>query len=188
MMAEMNRALGLLCMLGGVFLGGPASAQHHAPSYEGQQQRAIKALSAEEVEQYLAGAGMGYAKAAELNGYPGPMHALDLAAPLGLSSDQRERMQALMAEHKAHARKLGAEVVRLERELDTLFSAQRATPEAVDRKLRELSTAQADYRGAHLKTHIAAAKLLTPAQIARYHALRGYGGGGGASPGHPGGH
>ena len=34
----------------------------------------IKALSSEEVEQYLSGAGMGYAKAAELNRHPGPIH------------------------------------------------------------------------------------------------------------------
>jgi hypothetical protein len=31
---------------------------------------------------------MGMAKAAELNGYPGPAHVLALAKPLGLTDDQ----------------------------------------------------------------------------------------------------
>lgn len=43
----------------------------------------LQALTPEEVEQYRAGAGMGYAKAAELNHFPGPMHVLELAGPLG---------------------------------------------------------------------------------------------------------
>ena len=40
--------------------------------YAGQESREIKSLSPAEVDGYLAGAGMGFAKAAELNGYPGP--------------------------------------------------------------------------------------------------------------------
>src|SRR5687767_11125254 len=50
--------------------------------YVGQEDRAIKALDAKDVDGLLAGSGMGYAKAAELNGYPGPMHVLELAEKL----------------------------------------------------------------------------------------------------------
>ena len=39
----------------------------------------IKALSDHEVSALLDGHGSGFAKAAELNGYPGPTHVLDLA-------------------------------------------------------------------------------------------------------------
>src|SRR4029079_2796548 len=53
----------------------PAHSHHQAGPYAGQQARGVKALSDEEVSGYLAGAGMGFAKAAELNGYPGPMHS-----------------------------------------------------------------------------------------------------------------
>jgi Spy/CpxP family protein refolding chaperone len=161
-----------------------AFAQSPAP-YAGEQSRVIKALSEDEVKGYLAGAGMGYAKAAELNRYPGPMHTLELADRLGLSSGQRAAMESLMKRHKAEARELGAEVVRLERELDALFAQAKATPGLVDAKLAELGAAQARYRGSHLKTHIEATKLLSPDQIARYDTLRGYSG---ASPaGHSGG-
>jgi Spy/CpxP family protein refolding chaperone len=150
-----------------------AVAQSAAP-YVGQESRAIKALSEDEVKSYLAGAGMGYAKAAELNRYPGPMHTLELADELGLSPGQRAAMEALMKRHKAEARELGAEVVRLERELDALFAQTKATPGLVDAKLVEIGAAQARYRGSHLKTHIEATKLLTPDQVTRYDALRGY--------------
>ena len=38
------------------------------------------------VQSYLSGAGMGYAKAAELNRHPGPMHVLELADQLKLAA------------------------------------------------------------------------------------------------------
>ena len=160
------------------------------PPYAGQQSRPVKALSEDEVASYLAGAGMGYAKAAELNHYPGPMHTLELADALGLSPDQRAALASLMKRHKAEARELGAEVVRLERRLDALFAQQKAAAEPVDATLAEIGAAQARYRGSHLRTHIEATKLLTPDQVARYDALRGYTGAvpAGRSGGHGQGH
>jgi hypothetical protein len=73
---------------------GAAAAQHATP-YAGQEARPIKALSAKEVEDLRAGRGMGLALAAELNGYPGPLHAIELADRLRLSDEQRARMQGL---------------------------------------------------------------------------------------------
>ena len=55
-----------------------AGASAQQSDYAGEQGRQIKALSAEAVSQYLSGAGMGYAKSAELNHFPGPLHALEL--------------------------------------------------------------------------------------------------------------
>src|SRR5438067_7714116 len=92
--------------------------------YAGEQMREIKALSAEETRQYLAGAGMGYAKPAELNGYPGPMHVLENADHLALTPDQREQTQALMQAHKEEAKAIGAKLVAAERELDALFRSK----------------------------------------------------------------
>ena len=71
----------------------------------------IKALSSDDVEQYLSGAGMGYAKAAELNRHPGPMHVLELADQLKLTAEQRTATAKLMEAHKAEARKIGARLV-----------------------------------------------------------------------------
>jgi hypothetical protein len=55
----------------------PVLADSPTP-YAGQQNRTIKALSDEDIVGLLKGDGMGFAKAAELNGYPGPKHVLDL--------------------------------------------------------------------------------------------------------------
>jgi Spy/CpxP family protein refolding chaperone len=146
----------------------------HGGPYAGQQARDVKALSDDEVKGYLAGAGMGFAKAAELNGYPGPMHSLEHAAALGLTAQQREALEALMRRHKEEVRGLGAEVVRLERELDAIFAARSATAASIDAKLAQITAAQARVRGSHLKTHLETTALLTPAQVSRYNELRGY--------------
>jgi Spy/CpxP family protein refolding chaperone len=153
--------------------------QHHgqgaaASPYAGQQSRDIKALSEQEVRDLLAGAGMGMAKAAELNRYPGPMHALELAEPLGLSAEQRERLTSLMQRHKSDARKLGERVVALERELDALFARGKPSPAEVDRLSVAIGEAQGRLRADHLKTHLETTSLLTPAQVEAYVKARGY--------------
>ncbi|GIL06452.1 MAG: hypothetical protein BroJett031_29720 [Betaproteobacteria bacterium] len=162
-----------------------AAAQTDRP-YAGQHMRAIKALSPEETRGYLDGAGMGFAKAAELNRYPGPMHALELADALALTAEQRSALQSLMARHKDEARALGAEVVRLEGELDRLFAERRATVEEIDRLTAAIGAAHARVRASHLKTHLAATALLAPAQIASYAKLRGYDAPGDSAPMHHG--
>jgi len=157
-----------------VMLAACAASPHDHSPYAGQQDRSIKALSEQDVAGYRTGAGMGLAKAAELNGYPGPMHSLESAKALGLTSAQQERLEALMRTHKEEARRLGAEVIRLEGELDALFAKHAATPEAVDAKLAQIASAQASLRASHLKAHLATTALLTPEQVDRYQHARGY--------------
>src|SRR3982751_5387380 len=105
---------------------GAAFAQHtgHSPAspYAGQQTREIKALSSTQTADLLAGKGMEQAKAAELNSYTGPMHVLELAGPLTLSTAQIQDSEALLASHKAEARALGARLVDAERDLDAAFA------------------------------------------------------------------
>jgi hypothetical protein len=155
-----------------VALALPALAQHRP--YEGQEAREIKALSAEEVKQYLAGAGMGYAKAAELNRFPGPQHALELADKIGLSDEQRTATRRLMDEHKAEARAIGAKVVEAERRLEALFRRGQLRPEELTAAVREAATLQGEYRLSHLETHRRMRAILTETQVAQYDVLRGY--------------
>jgi Spy/CpxP family protein refolding chaperone len=170
-----------IAMLAAVALALDASAAEPAHShrathpYAGQQARGVKALSDDEVNGYLAGAGMGFAKAAELNGYPGPMHSLEHAAALSLTPAQRAALEGLMHRHKEEARQLGEDVVRLEKELDALFATRAATPAAIDAKVAQIAAATGRVRASHLKTHLKTAELLTPDQIERYKAVRGYG-------------
>jgi hypothetical protein len=58
-----------------------ASAQSQSP-YVGQELRQIKALSPQEISDFLSGKGLGLAKAAELNGYPGPARTIQPASRL----------------------------------------------------------------------------------------------------------
>jgi Spy/CpxP family protein refolding chaperone len=158
-----------------VLLCASGSAWSQASPYAGQQDRSIKALSDQEVAALLEGQGAGFAKAAELNGYPGPSHVLELADRLGLSVEQRSATRELMSEHKLRARSLGAGLVDAERELDGLFARRSAAPDAVDAATRRVALLHAELRAEHLKTHLAQTALLTPQQVRRYHELRGYG-------------
>ncbi len=153
-----------------------ALAQAAAPSpYTGEQSRPIKALSAEETTALLAGKGMGFAKAAELNGYPGPAHVLELASELQLSDVQKARTQALFAAMEAKAVALGRALVEEERGLDRLFAEKAATQESLAAALARIGELQSRVRGAHLEAHLAQVQILSPEQAAKYAELRGYG-------------
>jgi hypothetical protein len=155
----------------------PAPPVSHAASaapYAGQQQRSIKSLSDGDVAGLLGGQGAGMAKAAELNGYPGPVHVLELATELGLSETQAAATRTLLDQHKREAIRLGAALIEAERGLDSLFALREATPEAVDLAAARVGELQAHLRAEHLKTHIAQTALLDARQIRRYASLRGY--------------
>jgi hypothetical protein len=155
-----------------------ALAQHNPPQpYAGLESRAIKALPPEQLADLRAGRGMGLALPAELNGYPGPIHVLELAGPLGLTPEQRGRTEALIAAMKAEAIPLGERLIADEAALDRLFAEKRATAGTVDAASASVGTAQAALRAAHLRYHLDMMAVLTPDQIARYAVLRGYGGG-----------
>jgi hypothetical protein len=157
----------------------PAAAQQQP--YTGQQERDIKALSAEEIKQYLSGAGMGYAKAAELNRFPGPQHALELADQIGLNAEQRAATKRLMDAHKAEARAIGARLVESERALEGLFRSGTVSESALAEAVRKAAAVQGEYRLSHLETHRRLRALLTDEQVAHYDRLRGYSSGGGHS-------
>jgi len=147
-------------------------------SYAGQQSREIKALSAEETRQYLAGAGMGYAKPAELNGYPWrkcqAIGVLENADGLALTPEQRKQTVALMQAHKEEAKAIGAKLVAAERALDALFRSKSAESASLEQAVRGAAAMQASYRLSHLETHRRMRDLLTTEQIAKYDAFRGY--------------
>ena len=55
-----------------------ASGHEYKSKYIGQERREIKSLSNDDIKELRAGAGWGLAKAAELNGLPGPKHILEM--------------------------------------------------------------------------------------------------------------
>lgn len=157
----------------GLSLIAAVTQAQHQP-YAGDAGREIKALLPDEVKQYLSGAGMGYAKAAELNHFPGPMHVLELADKLSLSPEQRADVKRLMEAHKAEARAIGAKLVESERALDALFRSGKVGQDALAEAVRAAAAATGEYRLSHLETHRRVRALLSAEQVARYDELRGY--------------
>lgn len=150
------------------------AAETSASSYAGEQARAIKSLSEADINGLLSGAGAGYAKAAELNGYPGPAHVLALAPQLGLRADQQTATQRLMDAHKAAARQLGEQLVSAERALDAAFAVRQIDAQRLQALTQRIGSLQSSLRAEHLQTHLAQTALLEPRQVARYAQLRGY--------------
>ena len=148
--------------------------EHRHATYAGQQQRDIKSLSAQDLQAYAQGQGHGFAKAAELNGYPGPLHVLELATELGLEEQQRRQSEALMARHRTEAQRLGQELIEAERALDQAFASRSIDADALQRLTQDAGMKHARLRAEHLRTHLAQTALMTPQQIARYNSLRGY--------------
>ena len=160
-----------------MLIAAPAGAQmrHDGNSpYAELEKRAIKALSDEQIADLRAGRGMMLALPAELNGYPGPKHVLELAGRLDLTADQRVRVTRLEREMSAETQALGAEVIAAEVALDRLFAGRTATAETVAQATATAANAQGTLRAAHLKYHLATVEVLTPAQVTAYSRLRGY--------------
>jgi LTXXQ motif family protein len=162
----------------GLFVGSAAAQDHqhkHAQPYAGiNRERSIKALSDQEIADLRAGRGMRLALAAELNGYPGPLHVLELAGRLGLSPDQRQEVQRLYDTMRAEAIAVGEQLIDAESKLDRAFKDRTISPESLAELSAAIARRQGDLRAVHLKFHLTTAQLLTSEQRRRYAELRGY--------------
>ncbi len=148
---------------------------HAADSlYAGQEKRALKALSAQEISDYTNGRGMGTSKAAELNHYPGPKHVLDEASKLGLSAEQLATTTTIFQGMQRDATHIGKEIVQKEEELEALYARKQATADNTGRVVNALAALQADFRRVHLNAHLRMREILSTQQIALYDRLRGY--------------
>ena len=155
---------------------GPAALTPDQQPYAGLQTRPVKALSDQQVADLRAGRGMGLALPAELNGYPGPIHVLELADKLALSDAQRARMEALYEAMKAEAVPIGERLIAQETDLDGRFADRTITPAALIAATDAIGATQGALRAAHLKYHLLTAEALTPDQVRSYAVLRGYAG------------
>jgi hypothetical protein len=173
------------------FLAAVSSAHaQHAPAspYAGWEQRTVKALSNQQIADLRAGRGMGLALPAELNGYPGPVHVLELGDQLRLTEDQRTRVQELHAAMQAEAIPLGERLIALETDLDRQFAGKTITLAGLRSATAEIAATQGALRFAHLRHHLSTLDILTPEQVRLYGELRGYGKSGGHAHGTKGHH
>ena len=151
-----------------------ASKHSHKSKYVGQEKREIKSLSESDIDELKNGRGWGLAKAAELNGMPGPAHLLEMKDEIDLSAKQVRAVEDLFKKMKQEAISLGLELIELERELNNHFARRTITDELLSLLLERVAQVKIKLRYVHLSTHLKTPNILTPVQIALYNKLRGY--------------
>ena len=164
----------IVALVGQIAGATQANPPHQESPYVEQATADIKALTADEQASLLDGKGAGFAKAAELNGYPGPSHVIELATQLDLSAEQLAATRSLFERMRTAARAEGSALVEAERSLDRLYATRSATAESVTEQLRRIEQLRARLRGVHLNAHLEQAAILDAHQILRYAQLRGY--------------
>ncbi len=174
----MKAAIAIALLAGaGYALAAQADNGHegrHASPYAGEESRSVASLSAADVADLLDGKGWGFAKPAELNGYPGPLHVLQLADKLGLTPEQRGQVQASFDRMAASARETGGKFVAAERELDAAFKSGAVDARLLRERIEAAEELRAELRRIHLAAHLETTPILTPEQRHAYAALRGY--------------
>jgi len=146
----------------------------HKSKYVGEEKREIKSLSATDIEELQNGKGWGLAKAAELNGVPGPVHLLEMKEEIDLSDEQIREIEDLYEKMKQEAVPLGLELIELERELNNHFANHTITDEILRQVLQKISKVHRQLRYVHLSTHLKTPDILQAEQITLYNKLRGY--------------
>lgn len=170
-----TKVIMLLTMLLLTLLSAFSAADNSFTSkYAGEEKREIKSLSETDIEELKNGKGWGLAKAAELNGMPGPAHLLEMKVEIDLSVNQVQTIESLYKKMKQEAIPLGLELIELERKLNSHFANRTITPEILNILLESVAQVQKKLRYVHLIAHLKTPSILTPEQIALYNKLRGY--------------
>jgi len=148
--------------------------ESHKSDYTGEVDRVIESLSANDIKDLTLGNGMGLAKAAELNGYPGPKHVLEMQEELLLEKEQLTSIKLIFEEMKSQARSQGKIFISLEKSLNDHFSNATITNDTLESTLKNISEAKNNLRYIHLSAHIKTTEILSKNQIKKYNQLRGY--------------
>lgn len=153
-----------------------ASGQHSNESnYAGEEKRKIKTLSSSDIDDLKNGRGWGLAKAAELNGVPGPIHLLEMKDDIGLSAKQAEKIETIFQAMRTRAIPLGLKLIELEDLLNRHFANNTITEISLKKLLDEIGKTRSKLRYVHLSSHLKTPDILTSDQIRTYNTLRGYG-------------
>ena len=142
--------------------------------YAGEENRRIKSLSQDDVEELKNGGGWGLAKVAELNGVPGPAHILEMKEQISLTSEQEERIKAIYNKMKKEAVALGEQLISFEIQLNDGFLEGSIDLKTLKELIQKIETIRGRLRLVHLSTHLITPDILTEEQITKYNILRGY--------------
>ena len=159
--------------LAGLAAGTTATRAQHAHGGAGAQGHQVAQTCASEFEKVVGeGRGFGLAFAADQNGYPGPMHVLELKDRLKLTADQEAKGRELMHAMFTESRPKGARLLDAEARLRRLFAERVADAPAVRAAVAEVERVRSEVRLAHLLTHLKTRDLLTEEQRRIYHEAR----------------
>ena len=156
----------------------PALAQHgpgahsHTGAVPSTGHLTAQACLAEFDAVVAEGRGFGMAFPADQNGYPGPLHVLELKDRLRLSRDQEAKAEVLLAAMFAESRPKSSRLLDAEAKLRRLFAASRPDEAAVRTAVGEVETARADVRLVHLLFHLKMRDALTDEQRRAYQEAR----------------
>jgi hypothetical protein len=160
-----------------VVLAGLLAACASTPEQPGGD--ASRTLAAAEVDALLEGRGMGMAAIAEINGYPGPMHVLELQDKLKLTPDQRFATSRLLGITQGRVRALGARIVETERQLDADMASGTLTSEQLRIRIQTIAALRGQLRHVHADAHLRGKAVLPPVL-----SQRALDGDGAVEPGH----
>jgi hypothetical protein len=134
-----------------------------------------RSLAPEQIRGLQKGEEMGLARAAELNGYPDPVHVLEAArtGKIDLFADQREAIERVQAAAEAKAQALGSQILAQEASLEAGFRTGRVADAELAQRVQEIAGGLAELRLTHLRAHLLTAALLRPEQIEEYYQFRG---------------
>jgi len=150
-----------------------ANETYHS-SYVGEESRKIKSLSQDDIMALQKGAGWGMAKAAELNGYPGPKHIIQMQDEINLTLLQKSKINLEFQKMQTKAMALGNELILLEEKLNNAFSNKSINEIKLDEYITDIMDVRARLRLVHLSTHLKTPSILTQEQVILYNDLRGY--------------
>jgi len=159
-------------------ISAPSAAEDALTSpYRDQTAAEIRGLTEKEISELREGRGMGLARAAELNGYPGPRHVLDAVREgrLRLSPGQLQTVQRLFDVMAREAKRLGDMILEEERALEGEFRKGTISESDLQAGVTRIAALQGQLRAAHLKTHLETRPVRTEQQIQHYDPLPRYG-------------
>ena len=149
-----------------------ASAQHGHGGAGAEGHQMAQACASEFEKVVGDGRGFGLAFAADQNGYPGPMHVLELRDRLKLTADQEAKARDLMHAMFAESRPKSVRLLEAEAKLRRLFAERAADEAAVRAAVAEVERARSEVRLVHLLAHLKTRDLLSEDQRRLYHEAR----------------
>ena len=165
-------ALAVVLVIAG---SGAADAQHgaaHAGAEAGPHHMLVQTYEKAFEQNIAAGRGFGMAFAADQNGYPGPLHVLELKDRLKLTAGQEAKIQTMLAAMFAESKPKSSRLLESEAKLRHLFAAGRADEVAVTAAVAEVEKARSEVRLVHLLFHLKTREVITDEQRRLYHDAR----------------